>query len=259
MRTIGARTVVFITGAYISHTCWDNWLCYFEEKGYTAIAPPWPGKNADAETLRKRHPDPVLAAVTINDLIGYFTSIVSQLEEKPIVIGHSLGGLISQLLLNRGLVAAAVAIHSLSPANTVFNKLKFICAHVDSVGFRSTSDRTYLLPFRKWQQLFTNGMTLDEQKDAYYETVIPESKRVMRGVWTPAVIMDFSVAHRPLLLLAGSLDHYVSVSQVKKNFNRYKNLYSTVDLVVRECNHFAPVAGAWMEDADRILDWLSAH
>jgi pimeloyl-ACP methyl ester carboxylesterase len=255
----GSGTVVFITGAFISHTCWDNWLCYFEEKGYAAIAPPWPGKNADAETLRKRHPDPALAAVTTNDVVGYFASIVSQLEEKPIVIGHSLGGLIAQILLNRGLVAAAVAIHPTSPADTGLNKLNYLFANIRSLGYCTSIDQTYLLPFRMWQKIFVNEIVLDEQKDAYYALVIPESKRVMRGVLTSAVELDFAVAHRPLLLLAGSKDKYVSVSQVKRNFKRYKNLYSTVDFVVRERNHFAPLSDIWIEDADHVLSWLNSH
>ncbi|MCG2615504.1 alpha/beta hydrolase [Terrimonas sp. NA20] len=259
MRTIGSGTVVFITGAFISHSCWDNWLCYFEEKGYTAIAPPWPGKNADAETLRGHQPDPALAAVTFNDVIGHFTAVVSQLPEKPIVIGHSFGGLIAQILLNRGLTAAAIAIHPVPPADTIIRKLRFLCMHFSTLGYCPATDRTYLLSFRKWQKIFTNGMTLDEQKDAYYELVIPETKRVMRGVLTSAVVLDFSIAHRPLLLLAGRRDQYVSASQVKKNFKRYKNLYSTVDLVLTDRNHFAPMASTWIEDADQILAWLEQH
>jgi pimeloyl-ACP methyl ester carboxylesterase len=259
MATIGSKTVVFITGAFISHTCWDEWKDYFEENGYTTIAPPWPGKNADPATLRGRHPDPVLAAVTLTDVLAYYTSIVSQLPEKPILIGHSFGGLLTQVLLNKGLAAAGVAIHSVPPVGIVPYEWRFLKSNLKALGYFTSADKTYMMSFRKWQDVFTNGMTLEQQKDGYYDIAIPESKRAVRGALSSTAGIDFNREHHPLLLLAGNQDHCIPVSIVRRTYKKYSSRYSVTDFVVKDRNHFVLGAPTWKEDAAYIIQWLNSQ
>ena len=115
MNTINSKQILFIHGAFVSYQCWDEWVPYFESRGYTAIAPPWPFKDADAKTLRSRHPDSKVASLRLTPLINYYIDIIKKMGERPIVIGHSLGGLMTQIIVNRGLAEAGVAIHSVSP------------------------------------------------------------------------------------------------------------------------------------------------
>jgi pimeloyl-ACP methyl ester carboxylesterase len=117
MSSIQSKNIVFVTGAFVCNSNWAEWRTYFESKGYKTIAPPWPHKDGSAEDLRKMHPlgNPGLAALTLAQLTDHYANIVKGFPEKPIVIGHSLGGLITQIIVNRGLAAAAVAIHPVPP------------------------------------------------------------------------------------------------------------------------------------------------
>src|SRR5450432_419175 len=103
MQTIKAKTIVFITGAFVSNSCWDEWRTYFESKGYATIAPPWPYKDASVEELRSRHPhhDKELARLTLKGLVDHYVNIITALPEKPIVMGHSYGGMLTQIMVNR--------------------------------------------------------------------------------------------------------------------------------------------------------------
>lgn len=125
METIPSKTIVFITGAYVGNNCWDEWKLYFENKGYKTIVPPWPHKNASPEELRNRQPDPEVASIRLATLTGYFEEIIKQLPEKPILIGHSMGGLMIQILLQRNVAAAGIAIHSIPPLGVFTFKFSF--------------------------------------------------------------------------------------------------------------------------------------
>jgi pimeloyl-ACP methyl ester carboxylesterase len=103
MKNNQSSTVVFITGAFVHNSCWDDWRIYFESKGYTTLAPAWPYKNATSEELRNQYPAPDIASNRLTTLTDYYAGILKQLPEKPILIGHSIGGLIVQLLLQRGI------------------------------------------------------------------------------------------------------------------------------------------------------------
>jgi len=115
MKTIKSKTIVFVTGCFVSYIGWNTWKSYFESKGYTVHTPPWPHKEAQPAILRSRHPDPGIASLSLKQLVDHHAEIISKLPEKPIVIGHSFGGLITQLLVQRGLAEAAVAYHSVAP------------------------------------------------------------------------------------------------------------------------------------------------
>ena len=135
MKSIKSKNIVFITGAFVHNSCWDEWKSYFESKGYTTIAPPWLFKNAPVEELRNKQPDDTyLAALTLSKLIEHYANIVKEFPEKPIVIGHSLGGLITQIIVNRDLAAAGVAIHSVPTLGVFPYEFSFLKAAWKSLG-----------------------------------------------------------------------------------------------------------------------------
>jgi pimeloyl-ACP methyl ester carboxylesterase len=253
-----SQSVLFITGAFVSHTCWNEWRTYFETKGYTTIAPPWPHKDAPAEALRNRQPDAAIASNRLAVLTDYYAEIVKKMPGKPILIGHSIGGLMVQLLLQRGLGSAGVAIHSVPPQGIFSFSLAFLKAGWGPLGFFTSTHKSFLHSFKQWQYAFTNGMDENAQKQAYYQFAIPESKLIVRDTITTAAKINFENPHAPLLLTSGSDDHSIPASLNYGNYKKYKNSNSVTDYKeFKGRNHFVLGQPTWKEDADYILGWLT--
>jgi pimeloyl-ACP methyl ester carboxylesterase len=259
MKSVTTKNVVFVTGAFVASTGWSEWQAYFQSKGYNTIAPAWPFKEGTAAELRNRQPnDTGLAALTLNEVVDHYANIVKGFSEKPIIIGHSLGGLITQILVNRDLAAAGIAIHPVPPLGVFPYEFSFLKAGWKSLGLFTSIKKTYLMSFKDWQYAFVNGMPLEQQKKAYEENTIPESKTVARGGLTSAAKVDFAKPHAPLLITAGSEDTIIPAHLNLRNFKKYaKNNGSVLDY--KEFpgrNHFVVGQPTWKEDADYILDWL---
>ena len=254
------HTVVFITGAFVHHSCWNEWRLYFESKGYKTIAPPWPHKNNSPETLRNSHPNADIASNRLSVLTDYYDGIVKQLPEKPILIGHSIGALMVQLLLQRGSGRAGIAIHSVPPQGIFTFKLSFIKAGWRALGFFTPVKKTYMMSFKTWKYAFTNGMTCDEQKEAYYKYAIPESKLIVRDTITKAAKINFENPHAPLLILSGSDDHTIPASLNYSNFKKYKKSNSITDYQeFTGHTHFVLGQSDWKKTADYVLGWIEKH
>lgn len=257
MENTNTKTVLFITGAFVNSHCWDEWKAYFESRGYTCIAPAWPNKDASAGLLRSRQPNPDIASNRLEEVIKYYADTISRLPEKPIIIGHSIGGLMAQVLLNRGQAAAAVAIHSVAPQGIIPTQWSFYRATFAALGFFTSTKKAYMMSFKKWQYAFTNGMTEQQQREGYERFAIPESKLLLRDGLTKVAKVDYSKAHNPLLILAGDADHCVPASLNKTNFKKYPQNGSITDFkVMPGRNHFVLGQPTWREDADYILNWL---
>jgi pimeloyl-ACP methyl ester carboxylesterase len=262
MENNGPKTILFITGAFVGNNCWDEWQTYFEQKGFTTLAPPWLYKDASVTELRSRHPhgDKELARLTIEELLAHYENIIKSLQEKPILIGHSYGGLMTQLFVNRGLAAAGVAIHSVPPLGVFPYEFSFLKAGWKALGVFTDLDETYMMSFEDWQYAFVNGMPLDAQQAAYDTYTIPESKTISRGALTGAAKVDFKKAHAPLLLTAGDTDHIIPAHLNHRNFNAYETEGSITDYkVFSGRNHFVLGQPTWKEDADYIYDWIKAN
>lgn len=257
MEKTQSKTVVFITGAFVHHSCWNEWQHYFESKGYQTIAAPWPHKNSPAETLRNSHPNKDIASNRLAALIDHYDAIVRRVPGKPILIGHSIGGLIVQLLLQRGLGAMGVAIHSVPPQGIMTFKLSFLKAGWGPLGFFTSTRKSFLMSFSQWQYAFTNGMDCDDQKEAYYQFAIPESKLIVRDTITKVAKVNFQNPHAPLLLTSGSDDHTIPASLNYANYQKYQHSNSVTDYKeFKGRNHFVLGQATWKEDADYILDWI---
>lgn len=250
------KMIVFITGAFLSHDCWQDWKVYYESKGYRCIAPPHPGKEGSPEELRNRHPDAVIASLRLNTLVSYYESIIQSLPGKPILIGHSLGGLIVQLLLQRNLAAAGIALHPF-PSGCLSRHLPFIKSVWEAYGFFTSSNRSYMIPYKRWRKVIVNEALCNESKQLYYQYAIPESKLLIRDAFKAMASIDFKAERGPLLLTSGGKDKLITPSLVYCNYEKYRNSHSITDYMeFNAMNHLIFGHPLWSEEAGFVHAWL---
>jgi pimeloyl-ACP methyl ester carboxylesterase len=256
---IGAssKCTVFITGTFLSNNCWTEWISFFESNGYKCIAPAWPYKDASPEELRNRLSTDPIAMNTLTSVANYFESIVAELPEKPILIGHSLGGLIVQLLLQKGLGVAGVAMHSFPPRGVNRYWLSFLKVIWEAMVLFSSGNRTYLMSFKRWKYAIANGMEYDQQKELYYQYAIPESKKIIREAFNCATRIDFNKSHAPLLLTSGGNDKLIPALVNYSNYKKYAMADSVTDYIEFNIHtHLVFGVPSWKDEADSVLHWL---
>jgi pimeloyl-ACP methyl ester carboxylesterase len=257
MKKLQSKSILFITGAFVGNNCWDEWKLYVEAQGYKAIAPSWPNKNDSPENLRNRHPDTLVASNRLSQLTDYYADIAKKMDDDPIIIGHSIGGLIVQLLLQRGIGSIGIAIHSVPPQGIFTFKISFLKAGWRALGFFTSTRKTYLMSFQTWRYAFTNGMTCDEQKESYFRLVVPESKLIVRDTISSAAKINFRNPHAPLLFVSGSNDHTIPASLNYSNYKKYRNSGSVTEYQeFKGRNHLVLGQDTWKENADYILEWI---
>jgi pimeloyl-ACP methyl ester carboxylesterase len=251
------KSIVFITGTFISNDCWDEWIDYFESEGYKCIAPAWPYKNGSSEELRNRSAEDSVASNTITSLTDHFAAIIIGLPEKPILVGHSLGGLLVQLLLQRELGVAGVALHSFPPGGVNRYWLSFLKAIWETMELFSSSKQTYLMPFNKWRYAIANGMEYEQQKELYYLYATPESKKIIREAFNCVAKIDFDKAHVPLLLTSGGNDKLIPASLNYRNYKKYATGNSITDYIEFKAHtHLVFGVAGWREESECVLHWL---
>ena len=257
MQNGSSKLIVFITGTFIGNNCWGDWKIYFEQKGYKSIAPAWPFKDASPEELRNRSAEDGISLNRLHVLTDYFEAIINALPSKPILIGHSLGGLIVQLLLQKGFARAGVAIHSFPPVGINTFNFAFFKTVWQSMAFFSPERKSYMISYKKWKQAVANGMTDQEQKEFYYKYATPESKLLIRDAFTCKAGIHFKKHHAPLLLTSGSHDRVVPEKLVYNLYRDYKVSGSIVDFKnFNDHNHLVFDCPTMKKEADFILYWL---
>jgi alpha-beta hydrolase superfamily lysophospholipase len=250
-----SKTIVFIHGMYMTSLCWEHWVSRFQANGYNCLAPAWPGRDKPVDILRNNHPDPELGKLTLNDVIEHITGIIEKLDEKPILIGHSMGGLVVQLLLQKNIAAAGVAIDSAPPMGVFTTRWPFLKANWPHINPFVSQTSPISMTFERFQYAFVNSMPLADQQAAFNKYAVPESRQVPRQSLTARV--DFKKQHPPLLLVAGSNDNLIPAVLNKTNYEKYKQSASIIDFKEFAGRvHFIIGQPGWEEVADYIQAWL---
>jgi len=252
-----SNTIVFIHGMYMTPLCWERWVDYFQAKGYRCLAPAWPGHDKAVDVLRKNHPDPQLGRLTLTGVLENVAGIVRGLDEKPIIVGHSMGGLIVQLLRQRDLAASSVAIDSAPPLGVLTTKWSFLKSNWPHINPFAQRSEPIAMTFERFQYVFVNGFPLEEQRAAFERFVVPESRRVPAESLTSVAHVDFRKNGTPLLFIAGSADHIIPASLNKSNHTRYHRSDSKVDF--KEFpgrTHFIIGQKKWEEVAEWVRKWI---
>ena len=177
MSTSGGKgTIMFVHGLWLSPKSWEHWIPRFEGLGYEVLAPAWPGV---AELDEPHDPDKAPAEIGVGEIVDHYVSIIGGLDAKPIVVGHSFGGLIAEILNDRGLATAAVAL-SPAPAKGVY-RLPIASLRTASVALRNPANRhrAVKLSPAQWQYSFTNTQPEAEGKAFYDAYAIPGPGRTL--------------------------------------------------------------------------------
>ena len=250
-----SKTIVLIHGMFMTPLCWEKWIPYYEAKGYRVFAPAWPGREKSVEELRKAHPDSELAKLKLDQIVESLEVFIKSLEEKPALIGHSMGGLAVQLLLQRDVAVGGVAIDPAPPAGVFTTEFSFLKANFPAIN-PFLLNQPVQMSFEHFQYSFVNTLPLDEQRAAYDRYVVPESRGVPTSSLGAAGKVDFKKPRRPLLITAGEKDHIIPASLNRSNYNKYQGPSVTDFKQFPGRDHFLIGSRGWQEIADYCLEWL---
>lgn len=251
-----SKTIVLIHGNFVTRHSWDPWVARFRARGYQTVPIAYPGRDKPVEMLKQNRSDPALGALTIEEVIDHHVQVIRSLPEKPIIIGHSFGGLLTQLMMQRDLGVAGVAIDSAPPQGVLTLKWSFVRSLWPVLNPLIPASTPYYMTFEQFQYTFGNTLPPAEQRAAYDTQVVPESRRLCRGGLTRAARVDFKRARAPLLFIAGGKDHLLPASLNRTNYERYKKSPSVTDF--KEFpgrTHYTIGEPGWEEVADYALTW----
>jgi alpha-beta hydrolase superfamily lysophospholipase len=266
-RTAGATkgTIVLIHGLWLSTHSWEHWVDRYAEAGYRVLTPGWPGMDVDVEVLRK---DPtVMNGLGVGEVADHYETFIRSLDAPPILMGHSLGGLLVQILLDRGLGSVGVAIHPAPPKGVLRLPISAVRASAPVLSKPSNRNRTVSLTPKQWHYAFTNTMNEKDSKAAYARYHVPAPGRPLFQAATAnlnpgaATKVNFGNDDRaPLLLIAGGADHTVPAAMVRENLRRYRRSTAVTDLQeYPDRPHFTTGAPGWEDVADYALRWSEQH
>lgn len=253
---LNSKTIVFIHGLFMNPTSWENWIILFEKKGYKCYAPAYVFHDGNPAVLRtNKNPD--LGKTTFGQVIDSLAVFIDKLPEKPILIGHSMGGLAVQKLIEMNKGIAGICIDPAPPKGIFSFKWSFLKANLPTINpFKGNS---VFLPGIKWfHYAFCNTMTTEQTEIEYNKYVVPESRNIARSSTKKDGEVDFTKPHNPLLIIAGEKDNIVPSSLIKKNFSSYKDKNSKIDF--KEFpgrTHYICGQLNWEEVAGYSMDWIA--
>jgi pimeloyl-ACP methyl ester carboxylesterase len=231
---MNVTTIVLINDLWLSALSWELWLQHYTHKGYRVIAADWPGREGEIEQLRR---DPSnFASLGLADVVDHYEQLIRELETPPIIIGHSFGGLVTQILLDRGWGAAGVAVAS-APIKGV-RRLPLANLKIALSALRNPFNKreTTSLSPKQFHETFANTLTETQSRSAFTRFALPGPNRVL----LQTILADFTRSaattvnvrndtRAPLLLVAGGKDRFAPPLLVKANFHRYQESKAETD------------------------------
>jgi pimeloyl-ACP methyl ester carboxylesterase len=255
--------IVLIHGLWLTPRSWEGWKARFESGGHEVLAPAWPRMRGDVEDIR-RDPSP-LNGLGVSEITGHYAEIIRGLDRPPIIIGHSFGGLVTELLLDRGLGAAGVALSPAPVKGVLRLPLAQLRAALPVLGNPANRKRTVELTPKQFHYAFTNTMSVDQARAAYDRYQVPGPGRVLFQAafanFNPsaATKVDFHKDDRPPLLVIGNgADHTVPASVSKEAAERLRKSKAVADYKEFPGRpHFTAGAPGWEDVADYALEWAT--
>lgn len=262
---MAADTIVLVHGFWVTPRSWEHWITHYEAKGFRVLAPGYPGFEVEVESLNA-DPEPIVKLI-VPAIIDHLESVIRDLETPPIIIGHSAGGAFTQVLLDHGFGAAAVAMNSAPTEGVRVTPISQVKSTFPVLKSPANRHKAVPLSFEQWNYAFTNTFPEDEARRAYERYAIPANGGILWG----SVLANFQPGHQdtwvdyknddraPLLFVSGSEDHIMPPEVQRSNAKHYK---SDTVTEIREYDgyaHLLPAQEGWERIADEVLDWALKH
>jgi non-heme chloroperoxidase len=258
----GKAPVVFVHGLWLLPSSWDRWAKMFETAGYSAVRPGWPD-DPDTVEAAKEHPE-VFARKSVGQIADHFEAVIRKIDREPAVIGHSFGGLLTQILAGRGCSAVSVAIDP-APFRGVL-PLPVSALRSASPVLKNPLNRHRAVPltFEQFHYGFGNALDEDEARALYEKFAVPGSGEPIfqaaaanLNPWTEAKVDVKNPERGPLLIISGELDHTVPPSIANASYKReLKNPGVTEFVEMKGRGHSLVIDNGWKEVAETALGFV---
>ena len=258
----GLTPVMFVHGLFLLPSSWDRWAERFEAAGYVALTPGWPD-DPDTVAEANAHPE-VLAGKSVGQVADHYAAIAGSLSAKPVIIGHSFGGLLAQILAGRGLAAASVAIDP-APFRGVL-PLPISALRVAGPALSNPANRHRAVPltYDQFRYAFANAVTEDEAKQLYETFAVPAAARpLFQGAaanlnpWTEAKVDTGNPGRGPMLLIVGEKDHTAPPAITRASYKHQQHNPGVTEMAeMPGRGHALIIDSGWREVADTALAFV---
>src|SRR5271154_2257874 len=254
--------VVFIHGLWLLPSSWDRWAEVFEEAGYTALTPGWPD---DPETVEQANAKPeVFAHKTIGQVADHFAEVIGGLKKKPAVIGHSFGGLLTEIIAGRGLSKVSVALAPAPFRGVLPLPVSALKSSKPVLGNPANRNRAVPLTYEQFRYAFANAVSEDEAKQLFSTFAVPgsgvpifQAATANLNPWTEAKVDIENPARGPLLIIDGGKDHTVPWAIAEASFKQQQRNTGVTEIVaIPDRGHALTIDSGWRTVADTSLAFV---
>jgi non-heme chloroperoxidase len=258
----GLTPVVFIHGLWLLPSSWDRWAEVFEQAGYTPLTPGWPD---DPETVEQANAKPeVFAHKTVGQVANHFDEVIENLKKKPAVIGHSFGGLLTQIVAGRGLAKVSVAIDPAPFRGVLPLPISALKSSKPVLGNPANRNRAVPLTYEQFRFAFANAVSEEEAKELYSTFAVPASGLPLfqaatanLNPWTEAKVDSKNADRGPLLIINGEKDNTVPWSIANASFKKQKRNKGVTEIVeIPDRGHALTIDNGWRAVADTALEFV---
>jgi pimeloyl-ACP methyl ester carboxylesterase len=255
--------IVLIHGAWLTPRSWENFEQYFKDKGHEVFLPEWPRK-ADGVEAQRRDPSG-LAGMGIKEIVDHHDAFIRQIPEQPIIIGHSFGGLFAQILLDRGLGLAGVAIDP-GPPKGILNLPPAALISASPVLLHPSKWGGIIeLSLKQFTRGFVNTWSPEDAEKAYERYAVPETGRILFQAGTAnfkpgseATVNFKNPSRAPLLITGGAKDNTVPAALSRSIYKKHQRSPARTDYVEFDRPHLLMAGEGWEEVARSVADWLDS-
>jgi non-heme chloroperoxidase len=254
--------VVFIHGLWLLPSSWDRWAAVFEQAGYAPLTPGWPD---DPQTVEQANAKPeVFAHKSVGQVADHFAEVIGKLKRKPAVVGHSFGGLLTQIVAGRGLSAASVAIDPAPFRGVLPLPISALKSASPVLGNPANRNRAVPLTYEQFRFGFANAVSEEEAKELYTTFAVPaaglplfQAATANLNPWTEAKVNSKNPDRGPLLIINGEKDNTVPLAIARASFKKQKRNEGVTEFAeIANRGHGLTIDSGWHEVADKALQFV---